>query len=249
MTTKELFISEYIDLLSDTSFSPEPEALFLDPYTSLRRELFNYLSNYTVTGSELIELNGFSALGLEDEQLGNISLGLGSGVIRNYNSEFAGFIIYEKVERNKPLFFPCITLDILRTQKEQFFGNKYNEGPEFQIKLLFRKNDMKIIDGEKSGLSENDSLFGSIRLGEEVQDRLLEREELARYYNNMLRRIILNFKPESVDYTPIDINSVIIRPLKKNHTLFGVEMTVDMSFRGGKDWTAKSFKNLVEQNG
>jgi hypothetical protein len=59
--------------------------------------------------------------------------------------ELEGFMIYRGRPRTTALFFPCLIIEIVRTNEDDMFGGEYIEGATVNIEIMFtKKNSVKL---------------------------------------------------------------------------------------------------------
>lgn len=127
------------------------------------------------------------------------------------------FYIYKRMPRNRPLFFPCVTMDMERGTSDAFFGKEYSETVAVKFQLFFKRDYSRTV------------ALGSRQV-------ILMKEALARYYRNVLLEEVNGFQTSTVKLMDVNVTGMTFAPVKRGQTLYGATVTMQFRFKSGDDW-------------
>lgn len=128
--------------------------------------------------------------------------------------ELEGFMIYRERPKTKPLFFPCLIIEMESTNKTDMFSGEYIEGATINIEIMFTKKR-------------------SISLTTPNGILILTGESLARYYRDKLLALTKAFTSDTINTAESQIVATTFGPSKPQHTLYGARLTMQFMFKGG----------------
>lgn len=127
------------------------------------------------------------------------------------------FYIYKRKPRNRPLFFPCVTIDMDRGTSDAMFGKEYSETVVVNFQMLFKRDYAQSV------------ILGSRQV-------ILMKEALARYYRNVLLEVVNGFESSSLKLMDVNVTGMTYVPMKRGQTLYGATVTMQFRFKSGDDW-------------